>query len=121
MPPPHGYSHTVTIPATARLIYTSGQVGIPQDGSAVPTTFAEQAKLAFANVKTCLEDAGATVQDIIKIKYFIVDHDDKKLEELGAILETFFGGRSPAATLLGIKNLATKDYLIEVECIAAVV
>lgn len=119
-PLPLDYSYTASIPATAQLIYTAGHVGNSLDGSIIPSTFSEQVAQALSNLSLSLANAGAKPQDLIKITFYIVDHDEKKLAELEPVLAAFCNGRFPPATLVGVRNLATNDFLVEVDAIAAI-
>ncbi|KAL2060624.1 hypothetical protein VTL71DRAFT_9265 [Oculimacula yallundae] len=124
------YSHiaSVSLTPSTQLIYTAGQVGTFSDRSTAPT-FALQATQAFANLKTALEAAGAGVRDIVKLTYYIVDVE-KNLEAFrGAYKEFLMDGRGlmgdegmhrPPATVVGVAALAKREWLVEVEAVAAV-
>jgi len=64
-PPIGRYSHSVEIPANARTLIVSGQVGMAPDGSLPPDYF-EQLRNALRNVQSNVEAAGMTTRDIVK-------------------------------------------------------
>jgi 2-iminobutanoate/2-iminopropanoate deaminase len=68
------------IPAASRrgpLLISSGINGMdPTDGS-VPDDAREQVRLVFANAKSIVEAAGGTVQDIVKMTFFVPSMDTK--------------------------------------------
>ena len=47
---------------------TAGQVGADERG-VVPQDIEEQIRLAFTNLRKCLESVGASVTDIVKLVY----------------------------------------------------
>src|ERR671921_342792 len=68
---PPGYTHVVKSPP-GTMIFISGQGGSAPDGS-MPTDFPSQARNTFENLKRCLELAGATFKDVVKINYYVAD------------------------------------------------
>ena len=65
-PPVGRYSHGVLVPAGARLLFISGQIGSNADGS-VPEDFSEQARNAWRNLLAILEAAGVAAENLVKI------------------------------------------------------
>ena len=54
------YSHGIAVPATYRLVFTSGQLGIRADGT-IPADCEAQADLCFGNIAAILEIGRAHV------------------------------------------------------------
>jgi rod shape-determining protein MreC len=52
-------------------VYTAGQVAFGADGELVPGGIAEQTRQALANVAACLEAAGCSVGDVVKVNAFL--------------------------------------------------
>lgn len=126
--PPNGpytrptYSHIASISSPSRLIYTAGQVGTLPDGTTIHG-FEAQAKQAFTNVKVALEAAGATPRDIVKLTYYVVDLESNIEAFRRAYVEFLTDERGihkAPSTLLDVKGLAKKEWLVEVEAVAAV-
>lgn len=122
---PHGiretvptYSHLTTTTGPSRIIFTAGQVGADANG-VVPASADAQIALALENLSRCLEAAGATVRDIVKLTYYIVNYDPKKRLQTPHLLK-FLKGHRPAATLVPVPALALPEYLFEVEATIAV-
>ena len=109
------YAHVAsTIGSGApNVVMTAGQVGSDEDGK-VPADTTEQVTLAFKNLQRCLDASGATVQDIIKLVYYIVDYDPKNRIHFGP-LKTFLQGHRPPATLVPVPCLASPEFKFEVE------
>ena len=109
------YAHAVEIPAQARTLHVSGQIGVAADSS-VPESFEEQFRLAIANLKAVLSGADLDLKDIVKLTFFLTRASDlPKLREIRRELLAI----SPAVTVLVVSALAGPDLLIEVEAIAA--
>jgi enamine deaminase RidA (YjgF/YER057c/UK114 family) len=109
------YSHTAVVPAGEELVFVSGQVGMRPDGS-VPTSFADQADVTFANLRACLAAHGLGIEAIAKVSAFLLPGQD--FQVLRAARERHFGGHRPASTTVYVPQLASPAFLLEVEAIA---
>lgn len=122
---PDFYSHAVSIDGTGRLILTSGQVGARKDGS-FPSTFKEQVEQAFVNMEMVLQAAGASIRDVVKLKWYCVDWDSNTgmkelLDGTFKFLTNKYGVRfRPLTTLVPVPALAFPHIKFEVEATAAV-
>ncbi|MFN5996554.1 MAG: hypothetical protein ACK47C_05820 [Paracoccaceae bacterium] len=54
------------LPTGARIIRSSGQLGLGTDGS-VPENFPDQPAISFANIRAFLAEGGTGVEDICHI------------------------------------------------------
>jgi enamine deaminase RidA (YjgF/YER057c/UK114 family) len=114
------FSWVVRVPAGADTIYVGGQNGVGPDGTVVGPGMAEQAGQALANLRTCLEAAGAAVTDVVKWTILYVEGAD-----VGAGLAAFkeFWPREaapPAITVAAVSDVGPPDALVEIEAVAAV-
>jgi enamine deaminase RidA (YjgF/YER057c/UK114 family) len=116
-PPLSRYSHAVLVPAGARTLHVSGQVGVRPDGTLAEGAEA-QLEQSWQNVMAILAAAGMGAQDIVKVNTFLVPAVDVGLsrEVRGRHLQ----GAAPASTLLVVAGLASPAYLCEIEVVAAV-
>ncbi len=111
------YQHAIEVKQGARTLYLSGQVGNLPDGS-VPKTIEAQAAAVWANIGAILADAGMGFADLIKItilltdKAYILPSRAARDKALGDI-------RPPASTLMIVSALASPNFMIEIEAIAA--
>ena len=113
----NAYSHGVVIPAGARVLHISGQIGARADGS-VPEDGTEQAALAWNNVMAIVAGARMEVGDIVKLTAYIVD--DSIYPSYAELRnKTFAGKPPPAATAICVPRLVLPEWKIEVEAIAA--
>lgn len=98
------------------LLFISGQVALDKNGNLVGRDIATQTDQVMRNIKATLEAVRCTFDDVIKIAIFLVNLDDRpKFHE---VRKRYFTGEQPASTLLVVKSLANKDYLVEVEAVA---
>jgi enamine deaminase RidA (YjgF/YER057c/UK114 family) len=114
--PGGAYSHGIEVPANARWLFISGQLGISPNGKVREGT-AAQAEQAWANIISILKDAGMGVGDLVKITTFITNAADVPV--VRATREKAIGNIRPASTLLVIQALASPEYRIEIEAVAA--
>src|ERR1700712_4000347 len=111
--PPAGlYSHVVSVPAGARRIVLSGQVGVRPDGS-VPDTADGQAAQIAENIKTILASEGVGPENVVKMTTFIADK--AAMAPWREHRTKLFGEFAPASTLLIVAGLADPKFMIEVE------
>jgi len=114
--PVAAYSHQIEVPAGARWLVLSGQIGLRPDGTA-PTDPVEQIEVALANIRRNLEAAGMAIGDLVKLTIHLVgDIDaDRRRQALGA----FFGDHRPCMTLLYVSALASPALRVEIDAWAA--
>ncbi len=118
-PSPNGYTHLAIVPPGATMVYIAGQGGENVEGE-LTNDFVSQVKQAFFNLRTALTTAGASPEQVIKLTTLIVDHNESKLNQLGAEVQAIWGHRAPTQTLIPVPRLALDGMLFEVEAIAVI-
>lgn len=114
--PPHGFSHTVRIPAGG-LVWISGQLAVDKDGGVPFHDWEGQTRLAFANAGVALEAGGAGWADVVKLTIFVVDI--AHLATVRAVRDEFVDtARPPTSSLVEVAALVRPELLIEVEAVA---
>ncbi len=116
VPPFSRYSQAVEVPAGARWLHVSGQVGVKPDG-AMEQGFAAQARRTWSNLIACLSAAGMTAGDLVKVTVYLTRTED--IAASRAIRDEALGGAEPASTLVVVAGLAGPEWQIEVEGVAA--
>ncbi|HTS93510.1 MAG TPA: RidA family protein [Stellaceae bacterium] len=110
------YSHGIEIPANARWLYVSGQVGVAKDGT--PREGIEaQTDQVWQNLKSVLASAGMGMENVVKITTYLVDENHIDGYRKGRAKH--LGDFRPASTLVIAKRLAMPGWLVEVEAVAA--
>ena len=115
-PPFSRYSQGVEVPAGARWLQVSGQVGVRPDGSLAAGAEA-QIEAAWSNVLAVLKAAGMGAPELVKVTVFLTRAEDTPLYR--RVRERMLGGAEPASSLLIVKALASPDWLVEIEAVAA--
>ena len=112
-------SQGVAVP-TGRMVFVSGQVARGVDGQLVGRgDIRAQTRKVLENTRSVLSEAGATMDDVVKVTVFVTN----LAEHFSAIHEVraeFFSSDYPASTLVEISRLVDPDMLIEIEAIAVV-
>lgn len=99
-------------------IWVSGQVG--SDSSGKPTVGMEaQARLAFSNLETVLEAAGASLADVVDLMTFHT-HFHRDIGDFVKVKDEFITSDYPAWTAIGVAELARPEYLVEIRAIAVI-
>jgi len=114
---PLGYSHIVEV-RSGRTLFIAGQLALDHDGKLVgPGDFRAQVKQVFENLKTRLEEGGASFKDVIKLNYYLTEASD--LQSLRETRDRYVNTENPpASTLVVVKQLVREEYLVEIEAIA---
>ena len=112
--PTMGYSH---VAKAGNTLYIAGQVAQDVEGNLVGKgDFEAQARQAYTNLKNIIEEAGGSLQNIVKMTTFLTHHN--YVETYRSVRNEFFSEPFAPNTLLIIESLASPDYLIEVEAVA---
>ena len=98
------------------LIITSGQLPIDPATGAFPEGIQAQTRQSLTNVKSVLEEAGVTMDHVLKTTVFLSDMND--FAAMNGVYATFFEGACPARSAVQVARLP-KDAMVEIECIAA--
>lgn len=112
------YHHYIRVDKPSSLIFLSGQLARDGDGKLVgPGDMAEQTRQCIRNMRTVLEAAGGTLEDIVSIVVYTTDV--RQFKEIVAARMEFFKDRLPTSTIVEVNHLADPGLLIEFQAIAA--
>lgn len=117
-PPFARYAHGIEVPAGARLVVTSGQLGVHPDDS-VAEDARGQADQCFDNITAILAEAGMGPADVIRINAFVTDraHMAGYMAARDAWLAKV--AEPPASTLVIVSGFTRPEFKVEVEVTAA--
>ena len=108
------YSQAIRV---GNLLYTSGQIPInPATGNFVEGGIKEQTRQSLTNIKAILDEAGLTLDNVVKTTVFLADMND--FADVNAVYAEFFAEPYPARSAVAVKTLP-KGALVEIEVIAA--
>lgn len=95
-------------------VYTAGQTGVDAGGALVAGGITEQTRQTLENVRACVEAAGCTMDDVVKVNAFLVDLAD--FAAYNEVYREFFAEPYPART--SVQAGLPAGVLIEIEAIA---
>jgi len=98
-----------------KWIFISGTVGLDPATGVIPGDFDEQMDCIFATISHTLEQAGATLADIVRVRSFLVDKKD--IEPMARGLSKYLDKIRPANTTV-IVALPVDGAKIEIEVTA---
>ena len=111
------YAHSVEVPAGARLVFCSGQLGIATD-DVVPSDTFGQANLCFQNIEKILNASDMTLSDVVRINACVTEREH--LAPYMVARDEWFGGdEPPASTLMIVSGFAREEFNVEIEVVAA--
>ncbi len=96
--------------------FTAGQVGFDANGDLVEGGIEAQTRRALENVALCLEAAGCTLRDVVKVTAYLADLDD--FSAYNSVYATFFDEPYPARTTVGVS--LPSSLLVEIEAVARI-
>lgn len=100
-------------------VYLRGQTAMNLDGKIVGIgDAAAQTENAMACAKVLLEEAGATLQDVVKITIYITDRAYR--EAVYRVVGKWLKGVFPVSTGIIVQGLAKPEYLMEIDIIAEI-
>ncbi len=112
--PTRGYSHAAK---AGNTLYVAGQVANDINGNPVGKgDMAAQAEQVFTNLKNIVEEAGGSLNNIVKMTTLLTHF--ASIDAYSSARSSYFSDPMPPNTLMIIESLATPDYMIEVEAIA---
>ncbi len=105
-----GYSRAVRV---GPLVSIAGTTGAGPAGD-----IAAQTRDALRRIEIALQQAGATLSDVVRTRIFVTDIS--RWREVGAAHAEVFGDIRPAATLVEVSALIAPELLVEIEADAYV-
>ena len=107
-----GYSRAVV---EGEWVFVAGTTGFDYAQMTIADNAAEQARQALRNIEAALVEAGATLADIVRVRYYLPDPAD--WPKIVPILGEVFRAIRPAATAL-VCGLIDPRMKIEIEVTA---
>jgi reactive intermediate/imine deaminase len=112
-----GFSQAWRVDAAGSLVFVAGQGPVSPDGQLVAKDdFDAQVRQTFENMRTVLDQSGASFESIVKLTVYLTDI--AKLRDFGRVRSEFITGPAPASTAVQIGGLALPGMMVEVEAIA---
>lgn len=97
------------------FVYTSGQIPLNPVTGELVTDIKLATKQSMENIKAILEEAGTSLNSVVKTSIFLKDLND--FEAVNEVYGTYFIENKPARSCVQVAKLP-KDAVIEIEAIA---
>ena len=107
-----GYSRAV---ADGEWVFVAGTTGFDYTTMTISDDVVEQAEQTLRNIAVALDEAGASVEDVVRVRYLLPDAAD--FEPCWPVLRRWFGDVRPAATMMQV-GLSDPRMRIEIEVTA---
>lgn len=116
IPKPIGpYSQGIKVENPGDMIFISGQIPNHPKTGEIKGDIKEQTERAIKNLRSILEEGGATLDDVVRVTIQLADMND--YEPMNKIYETYFSDPKPARTCSPGLDLAN-EAKIEIDAIA---
>jgi 2-iminobutanoate/2-iminopropanoate deaminase len=99
------------------LVFTSGQLGLTDQGALAEDNIEGQLRQAIINVESVLNESGCGLQDVIKITAWLTDPSD--FARFNHVYAEYFGNCPPARSTV-VSSLLIPGARVEIEAIALV-
>ena len=104
------YSQAVKV---GTAVYLSGQIPLVQETMAVISeAFSEQTHQVFKNISPVGEEAGGTIQDLVKVNIYLTDLSNFAI--VNEVMSQYFKQPYPARAAIGVRALP-KGVQVEID------
>ena len=107
-----GYSRAVV---DGEWVFVAGTTGFDYATMTISEDVVEQAEQTLRNIAAALDEAGAGIEDVVRVRYLLPDVGD--FEACWPVLRRWFGDVRPAATMMQV-GLSDPRMRIEIEVTA---
>ncbi len=116
--PTKAYSQGIIIPiGDIELMFVTGQLAQDVDGNVIsPNNTEKQTKIVFSRIRTILEEAGMTFNNVVKAQIFVKDITQSKI--VSTIRDNVFKNSKPVSTLVEVSGFVKAGCMIEIEVTA---
>jgi enamine deaminase RidA (YjgF/YER057c/UK114 family) len=108
----------------SEFVFIAGQTAVDKDGKLVGAGDLEaQCKQVFSNIESALQSVGAGWTNVVHFTNYLINRDDQPSfvkYRLGVFPKMFPNGAYPPNTILFVEKLLHKEFLVEVQAIAAI-
>lgn len=114
------YSHGLRIPLGERdLVVLTGQLSLSDAGlPTAPGDAAAQTETIFENISLLLRDAGADLDSLIRVVFYLTDIRD--FPSVSAVRDRYLARSRPVSTLVEVSGLVVDGCCVEVEATAII-
>ncbi|WP_372859590.1 RidA family protein [Pseudoalteromonas sp.] len=104
------YSQAVKV---GTAVYLSGQIPlVPETMDVVSEDFTQQTHQVFKNISAVCEEAGGSIQDLVKVNIYLTDLSN--FATVNEVMSQYFKQPYPARAAIGVRALP-KDVQVEID------
>ncbi|KAH8681484.1 endoribonuclease L-PSP [Xylariales sp. PMI_506] len=107
-----GYSRAIV---SDEWVFVSGCTGYDYATRKISPDIVEQTEQTFKNIQAALSDAGATMDEVVRVQYILTSRDE--VSRCWPVFKNWLGAARPAATMT-ITGLLDEAMKIEIEVTA---
>ncbi|MEG9224652.1 RidA family protein [Aeromicrobium sp. Sec7.5] len=113
------HASSIEVPGTSRLVFISGMTARNAEGGITGVgDVAAQTHQVCQNLQAAVEAAGGTLADIARVDVYVRNMED--FDAIHEVRRQYFTEHPPASTMVEVSKFVKKDYLIEINAIAAI-
>ncbi|MCY0897529.1 MAG: RidA family protein [Firmicutes bacterium] len=113
------FSQATKIEASGTLVFISGLTSRDPDGNVIGVgDVRKQTETILENMQTLLQDAGGSLDDVMKVTVFI--RNMKDFDAIHEVRRRYFKPPLPASTMVEVSMLVSPELLIEIEAFAVI-
>ena len=113
------FSQAVAVSAKGVLVFVSGMTARRPDGRIAGIgDVEEQTRQVCENLKSAIEAAGGTLDDVCRVDVHLRNIGDSA--RVNKVRRQFFRSPPPASTVVEVSKLASPEFLVEISAIAVV-
>ena len=118
--PAKGYANGIL--ASDGTLYVGGQIGWTADQVFEAHDFIGQMRQALVNIRSVVEAAGGTAEDITRLTWYVIDKSEylARQAEVGAAYREILGRHFPAMTMVVVAGLVEDEAKVEIEATAVI-
>ncbi|MEM7257591.1 MAG: RidA family protein [Pseudomonadota bacterium] len=118
--PAKGYANGVL--AKDGTLYVGGQIGWDDNKKFVSDSFIGQMRQVLLNIRTIVEAAGGTIEDVTRLTWFVTDKSEylSAQAEVGSVYTEIFGSHYPAMSMVVVAGLVEDEAKVEIEATARI-
>ena len=112
-----GYSRAVK---AGNMVEVSGTVASGPDGEVIGMNDAyRQTRYIYEKIERVLHNAGSSMKDVIRVRMFVTDIS--RWQEYAKAHSEFFSDIKPCNSMIEVKGLIEREYLVEIEVSAIII
>ncbi len=113
------WAQAIQVPAGHDLVFTTGMTARDENGNTVaPDDVKAQTRRIFEQMRAIFAEAGATLNDVVKMTVYIQDMDD--VLAIQEVRNEYWPSEPPVSATVQVARLVSDEVRIEVEAMAVV-